>query len=212
MRDTLNHTLKQHCLSNIMGTLETAARKQRRLRNFEYGVLAAIGIAGILAVIMIAPNLPQALPGLMGRSKYRAKFGYRARTAAGRLAQRGLVCFTERGGRKYAEITGEGRKTLLFEQQRNALKIQKRRRWDKRYRMVVFDIPERRRDTRDRLRSIMHSFGFLRLQDSVWIFPYDCEDVVALIKAELRVGKDVLYVIAEAIENDSWIRRHFHLD
>lgn len=50
-----------------------------------------------------------------------------------------------------------------------------------------------------------------RLQDSVWIYPYDCEDLVALMKADLRIGADVLYMIVERLERDKYLRRHFGL-
>ena len=57
----------------------------------------------------------------------------------------------------------------------------------------------------------MKEVGFVCLQDSVWVYPYDCEEFMALLKAELRVGKDVLYAIVERIENDKTIRTHFKL-
>ncbi len=57
----------------------------------------------------------------------------------------------------------------------------------------------------------MREIGFVRLQDSVWVYPYDCEDFIALLKAELKIGKDVLYAIADTIEHDKGIRRHFNL-
>ena len=57
----------------------------------------------------------------------------------------------------------------------------------------------------------MRELGFLRVQDSVWVSPHECEELVALIKAELRIGQDILYVIVESIENDGWIRKHFNL-
>ena len=75
----------------------------------------------------------------------------------------------------------------------------------------MLDIPEYRRKTRSRLRALMNDFGFLRLQDSVWVSPYDCEDLISLVKAELKVGKDILYAVVDQIENDSWIKKHFGL-
>ena len=191
-----------------MGKMEAEAKDRRRKRYLQQAVLSAVGIAGILAVTMIAPNVFQALPRLTG-NKY--KFGYRARTAAGRLAQKGLLRFLEKDGRKYVEITETGKRALAFEAQKLALSARAHKRWDKRYRMVIFDIPEKRRGVRVRLRQTLQEFGFLRLQNSVWIFPYDCEDVIVLVKAELRIGKDVLYTIVEHIENDGWIRKHFEL-
>ena len=53
--------------------------------------------------------------------------------------------------------------------------------------------------------------GFVRLQDSVWVYPYDCEDLITLLKADFRVGKDVLYLIVDSIENDKYLRAEFNL-
>ncbi len=191
-----------------MGNIEKAARKQRRRRNLQKTVLGVVAVAGILAIAMVAPNIFQAIPRITG-NKY--KFAYRAKTAAGRLAQKGLVRFVERGGKKYVEITHKGQRALALEEQKTTLQNQRGRRWDKRWRMVMFDIPERRKSTRNKLRLLMQELGFLRLQDSVWIYPHDCEELIALMKAEMFIGSNVLYAIAEQVENDGWIKRHFRL-
>lgn len=191
-----------------MGVIETSAKRQKRRRNIQHAVLATVGVAGILAVAMIAPGVFGAIGKISG-NKY--KFGYRARTAAGRLAQKGLVTFLERDGKKFVRITEKGRRLLALETERARLRGQKRRRWDKQYRIVMFDIPERRKHVRKRLASLIRECGFLRLQDSVWIYPYDCEELVALMKAELETGKDILYAVVESIENDRWIKKHFNL-
>lgn len=57
----------------------------------------------------------------------------------------------------------------------------------------------------------MQSFGFYRLQDSVWVYPYDCEDVIGLLKTNLGLGSAVLYMIVEKIENDRRLREHFEV-
>ena len=75
----------------------------------------------------------------------------------------------------------------------------------------MFDVPEKRKKIRERLRFEMEEVGFLRIQDSAWLYPYDCEEFMALLKADLHIGKDVLYAVVEEIENDKWIRKHFGL-
>lgn len=189
--------------------VEKQAHKKRVRRDIQRAVLTTIGIAGIIAVMAIAPNLPQALPGIMGKKRYRAQFGYRARTAAGRLAQKGLVRFIERDGKRFAELTTEGKRVLAIDSAKAALAVQKQKRWDKRWRMIIFDIPERRKYVRERLRRTMREMGFLRIQDSVRVFPHDCEELMALLKADLHIGKDVLYAVVEHIENDNRIRTNF---
>ncbi|MEK9154312.1 MAG: hypothetical protein AAB798_02465 [Patescibacteria group bacterium] len=191
-----------------MGKLETSAKFERRRGYLQKAILASIGVAGILLVAMAAPNALQLL-GKFGTGKRR--FGDETRSALSRLARRGLITFEERGGKRYARITGSGRRALALEEQKAAVKAKRGGRWDKHYRMVIFDIPERRRGTRASLRNTMRESGFLCIQGSVWIYPYDCEDLIALLKADLHIGKDVLYTIVEKIENDLWIKKHFGL-
>ncbi|MDP2648295.1 MAG: CRISPR-associated endonuclease Cas2 [bacterium] len=191
-----------------MGKTESVAKQRRRRRNVQATVLATVGLAGTLAVVMIAPNVFQMLPRIAG-DKY--KLGYRARTAAGRLAKKGLLRFVKRNGVRCAELTEKGARILALEKAKISHKEGYRRRWDGRYRFVMFDVPQYRRGTRDRLRRLMREFGFLRLQNSVWVYPYDCEELVALVKADLRIGKDVLYAVVESIENDEWVKKHFGL-
>ena len=191
-----------------MGNIERTARKQRTKRNIQQAVLGAVALTGILALAMVAPNVIGAIGRIAG-NKY--KFGYRARTAAGRLAKKGLVEFIEKDGKKYLRITEKGRDTLALETEKAALCAPCKRRWDRQYRLVMFDVPERRKSVRNRLRAIMRECGFLRVQDSVWVDPYDCEEFITLLKANLRIGKDVLYAVVERIENDAWIKKHFGL-
>ncbi len=188
--------------------MESEARYARRKGYVQDAVLAAVGISGMLLVAMAAPSALQLL-GKLGIGKKR--FGEQARSALSRLARDGLVVFEESYGKKYARITEKGKHMLMLEQQKALLGLTKGKRWDKRYRIVMFDVAEKRRILRVRLREIMRATGFVRLQDSVWVYPYDCEDFVALLKADIRLGKEVIYVIAETIENDAWIREHFHL-
>ena len=61
------------------------------------------------------------------------------------------------------------------------------------------------------LRRSMLTAGFIKLQNSVWIYPYDCEDLITLLKADLHMGKQVLYMIVEHLENDKEVRAHFNL-
>lgn len=172
-------------------------------------LLTSIALSGVVLVAAIAPNALAQLRHLPAMK--RARLRYRAKTALGRLAVQGLIAFEKRNGKSYARITSAGQKALIFEQQKASLHDKKKRRWDKRWRVIIFDIPERRRRTRDRLRITMRELGFVRLQDSVWVYPYDCEDLMALLKADLKVGAAVLYMVVEHIENDKHLRAQFAL-
>ena len=191
-----------------MGVLEKRSRTNRRLGAFQAAMLGAVVLGVVVFIAATAPNAAQLLQYFPGYKKG-AKFNYQVKSALSRLAKKGLVTFIKKGGKRYARITPEGKRALDLETER--VKATKKRRWDRRWRLVVFDIPERRRSMRTRLRKFMSSCGFYRLQDSVWVYPYDCEDLITLAKAEFRIGADALYLIVEQIERDKYLREHFHL-
>src|SRR3989344_961050 len=192
-----------------MGSVEEKARikarKKRRQGYVQLALLAALGTGALL----VGSVTPKAFATLLDLPPLkRARLRYQARTVLGKLAVDGLVVFEQRDGKRYARITDAGRKILAFEQEKIKLG-NRQRKWDRRWRMIVFDIPERRRVIRNRLRMTMEELGFMRRQGSVWVFPYDCEDFIALLKADMRIGTAVLYVIVEEIENGSHLREHF---
>ncbi|MEK7515869.1 MAG: hypothetical protein AAB555_03020, partial [Patescibacteria group bacterium] len=143
-----------------MGTVEQRARKVRRLRTFQKAALIAV-LAGAMVLTGAVPDFNKILRYFIGNKKG-ARFNYRIKTALGRLAANGLVTFEEREGKRYARITEVGKQVLEFESLRDKA-MRKPRRWDGRWRVVLFDIPERRRRVRNQLRRFMQEFGFERL-------------------------------------------------
>lgn len=190
-----------------MGKLEEASRKRKKKQDIQHAVLATVAVTGVIAFAAIVGNAVQFLEYLPNE-RYNLK--YRMKSVTGRLVAKGYANWVERDGKKFLRITPRGREALALEQAKASLSNQKKK-WDGRWRMVAFDIPERRRGVRSRLRAVMREIGFVRLQDSVWVYPYDCEDLIALLKAELKIGKDVLYAIADTIENDKGLRQNFNL-
>lgn len=172
-------------------------------------ILKIIGAAGFISMAIMAPNALQALDMFSGDKKRR--YGeYYIKNTFFRLKDRGMVEFVKKDGKTLVRLTEKGNKELLKYQMREKM-IKKPKRWDGKWRMVIFDIKERSRNIRAGLRKELVALGFLKLQNSVWVYPYDCEEVVIMLKAYFRIGKDVLYLIVEKIENDKWIKNEFNL-
>ncbi len=188
--------------------MEKESRRRRRLGAFQVALIGAVAVGVVVMVGATAPNAARLLKYLPGYKKG-ARFNYQYKSALSKLAAQGLIVFIEDGGRKFARLTEQGKRSLAFEQAR--VQAGRKRRWDRRWRVVIFDIPERRKKSRARLRAFMQQCGFVRLQDSVWVYPYDCEDLMALAKTEFHIGADALYMIVEQIERDKHLREHFGL-
>lgn len=43
------------------------------------------------------------------------------------------------------------------------------------------------------------------------MYPYDCEDLVTLLKADFKIGKELVYMIVENIEYDRDLKKLFCL-
>ena len=127
------------------------------------------------------------------------------------MQEKGHVAWEKKDGRSRACLTEKGAKHAKRMYAAESLQLHKPRTWDGRWRVVIFDVWERRRAVRNKLRLTLAKAGFLRVQDSVWLYPYDCEALVALLRTDLRLGTGMLYLVVEGMEHDARFRAHFGL-
>ena len=108
-------------------------------------------------------------------------------------------------------ITEKGMKRAL-KYKLNQLKIQSPMLWDKKWRVVIFDVPENKKRNRDYFRSYLSNLGFFRLNESVFIYPHSCFDEIEFLRQISGIGKEVTYMIVENIETSADLKKHFNLD
>ncbi len=187
-----------------MGKLEINHKKKAKREHLQKIVLNTIQVAGVLSIGLVAPNVLSAMDrlGLLPKARQNEYI----LSSASKLTKRGLLKF-ENG--RY-QLTDEGERVLRLWEITD-YKFNKPKRWDKKWRLVIFDIPEKKKKIRKQICSLFNQAGLYRLQDSVWVYPYDCEDIIGLLKTDFGVGKDVLYIIADEIENDRHLRQEFGL-
>lgn len=71
--------------------------------------------------------------------------------------------------------------------------------WDKKIRMAIFDIQELNRHKRNKLRRFLKQIGFIMLQKSVWVCPYDQFKLLKKWLIENNLEEKVLLVEASKI-------------
>ena len=171
-------------------------------------VLTSIAAVGLISVAVLAPNALQVIGQFSSKKdRYRR---YNINTSINNLLSKGLIEFKTKNGNKFVRLTSKGEKELA-KYELGDLKIEKPKKWDKKWRMVIFDIKETRKGIRTMLRNTLSRLGFVKLQNSVWIFPFDCEELVIMLKSNLFLGKDVLYMTVDKLENDKWLKEAFGL-
>jgi len=188
-----------------MGKMETESTRRTHKNEMKKLVLETVKFAGILSVALLAPNAIGAMAKLGMISTERS--GEYVNACRDRLIKRGLMTRNRQG---LLRLTSKGEQALRV-LQLSEYGQKKKRIWDRKWRILIFDIPEYRRGLRSKVRRTLEAIGFVQLQRSVWVYPYDCEDLIALLKADFHIGNDILYLIVDSIENDRHLRVDFNL-
>jgi len=104
-------------------------------------------------------------------------------------------------------LTEKGKqKVLRYDLEKMRIKFM---RWDGKWRMVLFDIPERQKPARDALRNKLKRLGFFEFQKSIFVHPFDCEDEINFLAEFFQIKPYVRYGIVEKIDNELHLKRHF---
>ena len=169
-------------------------------------VLRTLYVSGVIGTALIAPNAVKLFKDIGGKEN-RKRLYYRIGQARRRLEHKGLIR-VHKGG---AVLTEQGRK-MVGKIIVTRYEIKEPIFWDGKWRVVIFDVREKRRKVRNVLRVLLGNAGFKRLQDSVWIFPYPCDEFVELVRAQLRSGVgEMLFFTTEAFAGDTHLRHEFGL-
>ncbi len=83
--------------------------------------------------------------------------------------------------------------------------------WDKKWRMVFFDIPEIKRRYRDELRFVLKRTGFKEFQKSAWVCPYEIPQFFKKILLEENIRRYVRLITINDIEYDKDLKTMFNL-
>ena len=107
-------------------------------------------------------------------------------------------------------LTDKGKqKALTYDLEK--MKIKEPKQWDKKWRVVLFDIPETKKKIREILRFHLKKLGFYEFQKSVFVHPYDCKDEINYLIEFYDIRKFVRYIVAESIDNELHLKEYFDL-
>ena len=195
-----------------MGQLEKASKRRSRRSKLQKSILGSLYVAGGVSVALLAPNAMQILKYIDPQfSKRGALRNSSLKRSLQRLKDDGFVeTRKSKNGKPYLALTDRGRQAVLLMEEKRLLP-EKQRKWDKKWRVLIFDVSEQKRSQRDRLRQTLVNLGFTKLQSSVWVYPYPCEELVDLLKRDFKIVSEVVYIIADQIEHDQWLRRQYGL-
>ena len=174
-------------------------------------ILGTLIVAGGLSLAAVAPNVLGAIMKLNPSYAKRKDVQRRIQETLWRMERNGLVSLPKRGSMGRVTLLPKGQE-LIRKIQARTYTVSKPLIWDGKWRIVMFDIPEQKRNARIQLRRLLESAGLVRLHDSVWVHPYPCDELITLIKAHLKNTRgELYYFVAEMMASDRFLRDMFNL-
>jgi CRISPR/Cas system-associated endoribonuclease Cas2 len=179
-------------------------------------ILKGLFYGGAIAIASTSPVfIPRILPRIIKYARYQKKKRENERKrfydSFYKLKNQGLIEMEYRGKQLYISLTEEGRKRC-GKFQVDDLEIKKPFRWDKKWRVLIFDITEKDKIKREALRGKLKQLGLFQLQKSVWVCPYDFFKEIDILRRFFGLkDKEMKIITASEIENDREIRNFFGL-
>lgn len=145
--------------------------------------LSVLGTAGLAGITIVAPNALQGLAPLLKRTPVKNSDYTRLLKE---LRRQGLVYITQSGGEVHYTLTPAGAYRLQ-EVIVDELVIPRPSKWDKRWRVVAFDIPVAKSRSRQKFVDKLQALDFTMLQKSLWVYPFPCFDQIEQLAGHYNV-------------------------
>lgn len=169
--------------------------------------LVLLATTGVFVALAVAPGLGAALKLIdPNPGKAMAKL----ERAMRRLVQDGDIEVAP-GKLKRYRLTTTGSRKLARLEFANYTLAKPKNIWDGKWRIVCFDIPETEQYIRKLFQRKLVELRFYRLQNSVFVYPYPCEELLELTHRAFELQKYIRTITAESIDNEKTILAFFRL-
>ena len=172
-------------------------------------ILKLLAIGG---AIYIAAGSPYFIRMLLKKYSQLGKYpNKKISNAFSRLRKQGCLQFQTVNRQIYISLTEKGKRKAGW-MQIDDLEIAKQKKWDKKWRLVIFDIAQIKKIYREAFRGKLKDLGFRSLQKSVWVHPYECQAEIELLRDFFGLShKELRLIVAQSIGIDEELKKEFRL-
>jgi CRISPR-associated endonuclease Cas2 len=174
-------------------------------------VLATLALGGVMCVGAVAPNIFKAVHGCLRYTETGKNLKKKSCSSiVSRLKKDGLIYLEkQKNGSVKVLLTERGYQYVRDFSYRPIIK--KPTLWDRKWRVVVFDIEVAKKREREMFRKEIKDMGFRQVQKSVWVHPYKCEDEVLFLAKQLHIDTSIeILTVNRMLHSEKW-KKMFHL-
>lgn len=173
-------------------------------------ILKGLAVGGLIVASFALPNLPQVF-SFFGIKNSRDR--ERVKQSLKNLHEQKLINIYENDDEMIVKITEKGNKKVL-KYKFDEMKLIRPKKWDGRYRVISFDIPEKHKKARDALTRKLNDMELYPIQKSVFICPFECRDETDFIGELFGIRRFIHYFIANKLDekDKELLVRYYNLD
>jgi len=190
------------------------ALKRMRLNSRPYQILKILAVgSGILLISLTSPFcgaklIESGVKSYLSKKRFEKEKFLRDLK---KLQKRKLIDYKEsKPGDIELKITKNGREEFL-RYKIDGLKLKTLPRWDKKWRIVMFDIPHEFKKARDAFREKLKNLNFYHIQKSVFITPHPCEDEIDFLASFYNIRGFILIFYTDHFEGEEKMRNYFKI-
>ena len=168
------------------------------------GILKFLALGGVITAAILAPNAAQAFRFLLKDDNYVSWENFNKRRTnqyINYLLKRELIKREIKKRQTKYKLTNKGLKQVVQYKIKD-IKLPRENNWDKKWRLVIFDIPEKYKNARDILTERLKSTGMVQLQKSVFVYPFECKKEIDFISEYFGIYQHILYLEAKIADVD----------
>ncbi len=192
--------------SRNQGLIAKKAKKKLLKRKMKIGenekeIIKMVGLGTLTIASIFLPGMSVVLKSFL---KDQGESGLKR--LLDKLVQKKII---DLGGEKIT-LTARGEEVLKEIQVRD-IEIPKPKEWDGVWHLVSYDIPKKLNKARDNFRLTLKNWNFYQVQASLWVFPYECKQEVAVLAEYLDVAEYVIMMNTDVLPNEEEVEENFNL-
>lgn len=179
------------------------------MKKYEHGeiteiILSTLLVVGVIAVAVTMPNAVQLFKYFNPKNSFERS---RVKKSVTRLERGGFI--EPKGGKKgLFVLTPKGReKAMRYAIER--MRIASQKTWDKKWRLIMFDVPEDKKQARRAINLALKRLGCAQYQKSVFITPFPCKKEIDFVGECFGVRNHIRIVVASDVEGSESLKKSF---
>ncbi len=125
------------------------------------------------------------------------------------LKRDGNLEIIEKNNKLFLKLTRKGKLRVLLRKLYG--EFQKNQKWDGKWRVIIWDIPEISNGQRNLLRKFVKNLGFYQLQKSVFITPYQIPRAAVEYLKESDLSKFIRFLRIDELDKETDLKKRFDL-